>query len=57
MHYLSREQMRSAIEDTGAKFWNELEVESELYENREEDLMGVAGTGLDSLNHVFHHKL
>ncbi|CAJ1332591.1 unnamed protein product [Effrenium voratum] len=41
VHYLSREQMRSAIEDTGAKFWNELEVESELYENREEDLMGA----------------
>ncbi|CAJ1426196.1 unnamed protein product, partial [Effrenium voratum] len=46
VHYLSREQMRSAIEDTGAKFWNELEVESELYENREEDLMGVATSAL-----------
>ena len=26
VHYLSREQMRSAIEDTGASFWNELEA-------------------------------
>ena len=28
-------------QDTGATFWNELEEETELYDGREQDLMGV----------------
>ena len=32
VHYLSREQMRAPIEDTGAHFTNELEECPELYE-------------------------
>ena len=31
VHYLSREQMRPAIEDTGATYWSEIEEEHELY--------------------------
>eukprot|EP00435_Cladocopium_sp_Y103_P020692 s2585_g5.t1 len=48
VHYLSREQMRAAIEDawadTGATFWNELEEETELYDGREQDLMGATSS-------------
>jgi len=41
VHYLSREQMRAPIEDTGAHFTNELEECPELYEGRKEDLFGA----------------
>lgn len=41
VHYLCREQMRTAIEDTGSFFHSDLEVESELYEGREVDLFGA----------------
>lgn len=41
VHYLAREQMRAAIEDTGATFWNELEEETELYDGREGDLLAA----------------
>ena len=41
VHYLSREQMRPAIEDTGATYWSEIEEEHELYHGREVDLMGA----------------
>ena len=40
VHYLSREQMRPAIEDTGATYWSEMEEEHELYDGRPADLMG-----------------
>jgi len=35
VHYLSREQMRQAIEDTGARFHSDVEQEPELYSGRE----------------------
>ncbi|CAE7204461.1 ydhE, partial [Symbiodinium pilosum] len=41
VHYLSREQMRHAIEDTGAHFSSELEECTELYEGRNPDLFGA----------------
>ena len=36
VHYLSREQMRAPIEDTGAHFTNELEECPELYEGSDQ---------------------
>eukprot|EP00438_Fugacium_kawagutii_P022264 Skav211438 [mRNA] locus=scaffold1591:186598:187774:- [translate_table: standard] len=38
-------QLRILREDTGATFWNELEEETELYEGREQDLMGAPQLG------------
>jgi len=42
VHYLCREQMRTAIEDTGAKFHAEIEQKPELYKDREADLFGAS---------------
>lgn len=44
VHYLCREQMRGAIEDTGAMFHSDVEVESELYDGRELDLFGASSS-------------
>eukprot|EP00928_Gymnodinium_smaydae_P043607 TRINITY_DN2917_c0_g4_i1.p1 TRINITY_DN2917_c0_g4~~TRINITY_DN2917_c0_g4_i1.p1 ORF type:complete len:584 (-),score=60.85 TRINITY_DN2917_c0_g4_i1:210-1823(-) len=41
VHYLCREQMREAIEDTGATFHAEVDELSELYEGREPFLIGA----------------
>eukprot|EP00928_Gymnodinium_smaydae_P025794 TRINITY_DN20444_c0_g4_i1.p1 TRINITY_DN20444_c0_g4~~TRINITY_DN20444_c0_g4_i1.p1 ORF type:complete len:563 (+),score=78.43 TRINITY_DN20444_c0_g4_i1:85-1773(+) len=41
VHYLCREQMRDAIEDTGATFHSELQELTELYDGREPFLMGA----------------
>lgn len=38
VHYLCREQMREAIEDTGARYHNDYEVQLELYQNRKPSL-------------------
>jgi len=43
VHYLSREQMREAIEDTGATFHSDIENEPELYDGREPSLFGALG--------------
>ena len=32
VHYLGREQMRDAIEDTGATFHNDLHVQKDFYD-------------------------
>lgn len=42
VHYLSREQMRTAIEDTGAIFHSDIDHLTELYTNRVPDLVGAA---------------
>lgn len=41
VHFLCREQMRAAIEDTGSVFHSDTKVESELYEGREIDYFGA----------------
>lgn len=41
VHYLSREHMRAAIEDTGATFHSDVEHEPEMYEGREPGLFGA----------------
>lgn len=41
VHYLCREQMREAIEDTGAVFHSEVECQPELYKGREPDIWGA----------------
>lgn len=41
VHYVCAEQMREAIEGTGAKFHAEGDVEPELYAGRPTDLMGL----------------
>jgi len=44
VHYLCREQMREAIEDTGAVFHSDVEAEKELYATREPDIFGAFAT-------------
>ncbi|CAE7728835.1 ydhE [Symbiodinium sp. CCMP2456] len=44
VHYLSREAVRAAIEKTGASFTDAAEEQVELYENREQDIMGAFRT-------------
>mmetsp|Transcript_71731 Transcript_71731/g.222461 ORF Transcript_71731/g.222461 Transcript_71731/m.222461 type:complete len:547 (+) Transcript_71731:120-1760(+) len=41
VHYLCREQMREAIEDTGSAFHSDVEWETELYTGREPDIFGA----------------
>ncbi|CAJ1389649.1 unnamed protein product [Effrenium voratum] len=41
VHYISREQMREAIEDTGATFHSDMEEMPELYEGRTPDLFAA----------------
>jgi len=41
VHYLCREQMREAIEDTGAEFHSEIQLKPELFGGREADLFGA----------------
>ncbi|CAE7836391.1 yojK [Symbiodinium sp. CCMP2592] len=41
VHYLCREQMREAIEDTGAEFSNEVSECPELYEGRVPEMFGA----------------
>lgn len=41
VHYLCREQMREAIEDTGAFFHSEISEMPELYEGRNPDIFGA----------------
>jgi len=41
VHYLCREQMREAIEDTGSVFHSEVEQMPELYNGRECDIFGA----------------
>jgi len=41
VHYLCREQMREAIEDTGSAFHSDVEWETELYDGREPDILGA----------------
>jgi len=41
VHYLCREQMRAAIQDTGATFHSDVEHEPELYNGREPGLIGA----------------
>jgi len=41
VHYLCREQMREAIEDTGATFHSDVENEPELYQGREPSMFGA----------------
>jgi len=41
VHYLCREQMREAIEDTGARFHADVEVERELFNGRSPDTFGA----------------
>mmetsp|Transcript_56619 Transcript_56619/g.120448 ORF Transcript_56619/g.120448 Transcript_56619/m.120448 type:complete len:512 (-) Transcript_56619:173-1708(-) len=43
VHYLTRTQMRKAVEDTGATFHSDLEWETELYGTREADVLGAFG--------------
>ncbi|CAE7243246.1 yojK [Symbiodinium sp. CCMP2456] len=40
VHYLCREQMKDAIEDTGATFHSEIEELPEMYEGRNVDIFG-----------------
>ncbi|CAE7740376.1 ydhE [Symbiodinium sp. CCMP2592] len=40
VHYLCREQMKDAIEDTGATFHSEIEALPEMYEGRNVDIFG-----------------
>ncbi|CAJ1393541.1 unnamed protein product [Effrenium voratum] len=44
VHYLCREQMREAIEDTGASFHSDIEAEPELYEGRDPAMYGALGS-------------
>jgi len=41
VHFLTRPQMREAVEGTGAKFHSDLDWLSELYEDREPDIYGA----------------
>jgi len=44
VHYLGREQMREAIEDTGATFHNDIHVQMDFYEGRDPSLWGALGS-------------
>lgn len=57
VHYLCRPQMQAAIEDTGAKFHSEIDVQPELYVGREPDMIGAIASlqdeyGLTSQGYV-----
>jgi UDP:flavonoid glycosyltransferase YjiC (YdhE family) len=47
VHYVCAEQMREAIEDTGATLHSERDVEPELFEGRSNDLMELYGNLLE----------
>jgi len=49
VHFQSREQMRAAIQDTGATFYDEIKNMPELYQEREPDLFGA----MESLKREF----
>jgi len=44
VHYVCAQQMRKAIEDTGAVFHAQIDVEPELYEGRAPDAFGALGS-------------
>ncbi|CAK9097185.1 unnamed protein product [Durusdinium trenchii] len=44
VHYLSREQMREAIEDTGARFHSDIAEQPELFEDRDPSMYGALGS-------------
>mmetsp|Transcript_126955 Transcript_126955/g.179119 ORF Transcript_126955/g.179119 Transcript_126955/m.179119 type:complete len:515 (-) Transcript_126955:227-1771(-) len=44
VHYLCREQMREAIEDTGAVFHSDIETQPELYTGRDPSMWGALGS-------------
>ena len=44
VHYLCREQMREAIEDTGAVFHSDIETQPELYAGRDPSMWGALGS-------------
>ena len=44
VHYLCREQMREAIEDTGAVFHSGIETQPELYAGRDPSMWGALGS-------------
>ena len=44
VHYLCREQMREAIEDTGAVFHSDIETQPELYAGRAPSMWGALGS-------------
>lgn len=44
VHYLCREQMREAIEDTGASFHSDIQMQHELYEGRDPAMFGALGS-------------
>ena len=44
VHYLCREQMRDAIEDTGALFHSDIEEQPELYEGRDPGMYAALGS-------------
>ena len=52
VHYLCREQMREAIEDTGAFFHSDIETQPELYAGRNPSMRGA----LDSLQEEYGMK-
>ena len=47
VHYLCREQMRDAIEDTGALFHSDIEEQPELYEGREPGMYAALGSVME----------
>ncbi|CAE7665516.1 yojK [Symbiodinium sp. CCMP2456] len=44
VHYLCREQMREAIEDTGAVFHSDIDTQPELYAGRDPSMWGALGS-------------
>merc|ERR1719401_1304524 len=44
VHYVCREQMREAIEGTGAALHLDTEIETELFEGRDADIFGALGS-------------
>jgi len=44
VHYLCRPQMREAVEDTGATFHSDLEIQAELYDGRDPWMYGALGS-------------
>ena len=44
VHYLCREQMREAIEDTGAVFHSDIEAQPELFVGRDPSMYGALGS-------------
>ncbi|CAE7669677.1 putative UDP-glucosyltransferase YjiC [Symbiodinium microadriaticum] len=57
VHYMCRPQMQAAIDDTGAKFHSEIDVQPELYVGREPDMIGAIASlqneyGLTSQGYV-----